>query len=282
MIHCVKLQVYKGSEVIFMQIGFIGIGNMGEAILRGALRGGLVLPSRVSAYDPNTAKLNLLQQELGVVAAADAEQLVAGSDIILLAVKPNVCASVLSRLAEPLAGKALISIAAGWSQQRLANLLPDSVRVLRVMPNTPALVGCGMSVFECGDTLSADEKTFAEKLFASIGHVTSVESRLMDAVTAVSGSGPAYVYMFIEALADGGVREGLPRALAYELAAQTVCGGAEMVLQTAAHPGVLKDNVCSPGGTTIEAVAALEEKGMRSAVLEAVRVCAVKSALMSK
>lgn len=265
-----------------MQIGFIGIGNMGEAILRGALHGGLVLPSQVSAYDPNTAKLNLLKQELGIVATVDAKQLVTNSDIILLAVKPNVCASILSRHAETLSGKALISIAAGWSQQRLTSLLPSSVRVLRVMPNTPSLIGRGMSVFECGDTLSVDEKRFAKELFASIGRVTSVDPHLMDAVTAVSGSGPAYVYMFIEALADGGVRAGLSRALAYELAAQTVSGSAEMVLQTTAHPGALKDNVCSPGGTTIEAVAALEEKGLRSAVLEAVRVCAERSACLSK
>ena len=265
-----------------MQIGFIGVGNMGEAILRGALRGGVVSPPQVYAYDPNTEKLNRLMEELGILVAASSEQLIANSEIVLLAVKPNMCAAILSQHADALAGKALISIAAGWSQQRLKSYLPETVRVLRVMPNTPALIGCGMSVFECGDSLSTEEKAFAEHLFASIGRVRSVESHLMDAVTAVSGSGPAYVYMFIEALADGGVREGLPRALAYELAAQTVTGSAEMVLRTSAHPGVLKDNVCSPGGTTIDAVAALEEKGLRSAVLEAVHVCADKSARMSK
>lgn len=265
-----------------MRIGIIGIGNMGEAILRGALRGGVVLPAEVSAFDLNREKLKALQTELGIMACNSAMELIQGSDIILLAVKPHICPSVLAENASALQNKALISIAAGWSQQRLANALPKSVRILRVMPNTPALVGRGMSVLESGSTLRKEESAFAIRLFSSIGRVTEVESRLMDAVTAVSGSGPAYVYLFIEALADGGVREGLPRALAYELAAQTVLGSAQMVLETGEHPGKLKDNVCSPGGTTIEAVAALENSGLRASVLSAVKACADKSALMSK
>lgn len=265
-----------------MKIGFIGVGNMGEAILRGALRGGVVPPAEIAAFDTNTDKVGALQAELGINSADSIAQLVTKSDLVLLAVKPHVCLGVLAEIKDLLKGKALISIAAGWSQARLAASLLPSVRILRVMPNTPALVGCGMSVLEAGNTLQEEEKAFAIRLFSAIGRVTEVEPRLMDAVTAVSGSGPAYVYLFIESLADGGVREGLPRTLAYELAAQTLLGGAQMLLKTGEHPGKLKDNVCSPGGTTIEAVAALEANGLRAAVMAAVQACAKKSRELSK
>lgn len=265
-----------------MRIGFIGVGNMGEAILRGALESGVVLPTQVRAFDLNQQKLWALHEELGIDVCESIEELTQCSDILLLAVKPLVCSSVLSENANNFKNKALISIAAGWSQKRITALLPESVRVLRVMPNTPALVGYGMSVLESGNTLSQEELVFAKSLFSAVGRIAEVPPNLMDAITAVSGSGPAYVYLFIEALADGGVREGLPRPLAYELAAQTVLGGAQMVLETGEHPGKLKDNVCSPGGTTIEAVAALEHGGLRDAVLSAVKACADKSSQMSK
>ena len=150
------------------------------------------------------------------------------------------------------------------------------------MPNTPAMIGEGMIVFESGDSLTPNERAFAETLFGSVGDVISVEPKLMDAVTAVSGSGPAYVYLFIEALADGGVKAGLPRDLALKLAAQTVKGSAMMVSQTGVHPGELKDRVCSPGGTTIKAVAVLEQKGLRGTVIAAVDACREKSEKMSK
>ena len=265
-----------------MKIGFIGVGNMGEGILRGALRGGVVPPAEIAAFDTNTDKVGALQAELGINSADSIAQLVTKSDLVLLAVKPHVCLGVLAEIKDLLKGKALISIAAGWSQARLAAALPKSARLLRVMPNTPALVGCGMSVFEAGNTLEKAEMDFATRLFSSIGRTAEVEPRLMDAVTAVSGSGPAYAYLFLESLADGGVREGLPRALAYELAAQTLLGGAQMLLKTGEHPGKLKDNVCSPGGTTIEAVAAMEANGLRAAVMAAVQACAEKSRELSK
>ena len=265
-----------------MKIGFIGTGNMGEAILRGALRGGVVPPTDVLAFDIDAQKRCKLQEELGIIGTDSLAALACASDLLLLAVKPHICPGVLSEIAPLMQDKALISIAAGWSQERLAACLPKSARLLRVMPNTPALVGCGMSVFEAGNTLREEERDFAFRLFSAIGRVAEAEPRLMDAVTAVSGSGPAYVYLFLESLADGGVREGLPRALAYELAAQTVLGGAQMLLETGEHPGKLKDNVCSPGGTTIEAVAALENGGFRAAVLSAVQACADKSRELSK
>jgi len=265
-----------------MILGFVGVGNMGEAILRGALLSKSVLPDQIIAYDINSAKLDSLSKELGIKSARSIQSLSEEANIILLAVKPNVCGDLLLKNAKALDGKALVSIVAGWSAIQLRQLLLPTTRVLRVMPNTPAMTGEGMSVFEAHDTLTDEEHAFATKLFTAVGSVMSVPEHLMHAVTAVSGSGPAYVYMFIEALADGGVREGLPRDQAYKLAAQTVLGAAKMVLQTGEHPGKLKDNVCSPGGTTIEAVAALEENGLRNAVLQAVQACANKSSQLNK
>ena len=184
-------------------------------------------------------------------------------------------------LAGALAGKAVASIAAGWSLERLAALLPES-RLCRVMPNTPAMVGAGMAAIAKETTFAPAEFDCIREVFSAIGRAVVVEERLFDAVTAVSGSGPAYLYMVIEAMADAGVREGLSRASALELAAQTALGSAKMVLESGLHPAVLRDMVCSPGGTTIDAVCTLEEKGLRAAVESAVRVCAEKSRAMSK
>lgn len=254
---------------------------MGEALLRGALHNGAVVPDQVAIFDTNVSKSRRMHDELGVSVTDTLEALLSISDILLLAVKPNICSDLFNHYRAGFSKKALISIAAGWSKDRLYDSLPNDTRILRVMPNTPALVGEGMIVFEKGDTLLADEKEFAIKLFSAAGRIESADARLINAVTGVSGSGPAYVYMFIEALADGGVREGLPRDMAYRLAAQTLLGSAKMVLETGRHPGELKDMVCSPGGTTIEAVAALEENGFRNAILTAVRACCKRSEEMS-
>ena len=194
-----------------LQIGWIGVGNMGEAILRGALQGSALTAEQVHLFDANILKTNKLQEELHVHVAGSAAELISVSDMVLLAVKPHVCSVVLAEHREMLQDKALISIAAGWSQERLAALLPERVRILRVMPNTPAMVGEGMTVFVQGNTLSREEYEFALQLFSAVGRVSEAESQQMDAVTGVSGSGPAYVYVFIEALADAGVRAGLPR-----------------------------------------------------------------------
>ncbi len=265
-----------------IRLGVIGAGNMGEAILRGYLNNGVSSGAQTAVFDPDTEKCRTLEKDLGITVAGSLEALVDGSDMLLVAVKPNICAHVFSEQFDRLGGKAVVSIAAGWGGERLKNALPASARVLRVMPNTPAMIGEGMIVFESGDTLTDEEREFATSLFGSVGEVVSVEPKLMDAVTAVSGSGPAYVYLFIEALADGGVKAGLPRPVALKLAAQTVKGAAMMVLKTGAHPGELKDRVCSPGGTTIEAVAALEREGLRGAVIAAVDACREKSEKLSK
>ena len=258
------------------RLGFIGVGNMGEAILRGVLKGGVLESREIAAFDLNAAKCEALHGELGIQIMESLNALNLSCDMLLLAVKPNVCASVIEQGGKAFSGKALISIVTGWSGKKLAERLPDDTRVLRVMPNTPAMVGEGMSVLEAGDSLTGSERVFAAELFHAIGRVETVREELIPAVIGVSGSGPAYVYLFIEALADGGVRAGLARDKAYELAAQTVLGSAKMVLATGRHPGALKDAVCSPGGTTIEAVAALEHSGFRNAVLEAVDACVNK------
>lgn len=271
-----------GNRSENLRFGVIGAGNMGEAIIRGFLKSASAESIELSIFDANKAKAKLLAQELKLNSADSLEALIDQSDVLLVAIKPNVCTHVFSEQFDRFSGKAVISIAAGWGGEKLKKALPASARILRVMPNTPAMIGEGMIVFEAGDTLRADEKAFAETLFSSVGEVVTVEPKLMDAVTAVSGSGPAYVYLFIEALADGGVKAGLPRDLALKLAAQTVKGSAMMVSQTGVHPGELKDRVCSPGGTTIEAVAVLEQKGLRGTVIAAVDACREKSEKMSK
>jgi len=265
-----------------MKFGCIGIGNMGAAILRGAFSAGSLDPQDTCIYDTNMQKCLSFKQEYAVECSDNLESLINASDIILIAVKPHILNSVLKEHSACFKNKAVISIAAGRNMKTLSAMLPESCRILRVMPNTPALVGEGMIVFETCDTLSSEEKSFAYNLFSSVGSIDSVDAKLMDAVTGVSGSGPAYVYMFIEALADGGVRAGLPREIAKKLAAQTVIGAAKMVLETGENPEELKDRVCSPGGTTIEAVAALEEHGLRNAVLKAVQACVEKSISIGK
>ena len=265
-----------------LRFGVIGAGNMGEAIVRGFVQSGRAENAAISFFDACVEKSEKLAKELGAACADSLEQLITNSDILLIAVKPNVCTHIFHEQLELFSGKAVISIAAGWGGERLKKALPDDTRILRVMPNTPAMIGEGMIVFEAGDSLTSEEKQFAEVLFSSVGEIVTAEPKLMDAVTAVSGSGPAYVYLFIEALADGGVKAGLPRDLALKLAAQTVKGSAMMVSQTGVHPGELKDRVCSPGGTTIEAVAVLEQKGFRGAVIAAVDACREKSEKMSK
>lgn len=265
-----------------MRLGIIGVGNMGEAILRGFVASGNARAAGIAVYDPDGEKAKRLERECGIRVCSDIGRLIDESDMLLVAVKPNVCSHIFSEQFDRFRGKAVVSIAAGWGGERLRAALPETTRILRVMPNTPAMIGEGMIVFEAGDTLTEDERAFAETLFLSVGEVVTAEAKLMDAVTAVSGSGPAYVYLFIEALADGGVKAGLPRDLALKLAAQTVKGAAMMVSETGAHPGTLKDRVCSPGGTTIEAVAVLEQRGLRGAVIAAVDACREKSEHMSK
>jgi len=255
------------------KLGFIGAGNMAYAMLSGAAKG---LDDVELVYtDISKARLEFVKDSTGIdyvstnVACGDA------SDFIILAIKPQYYESVLKDIATlDMKDKILISIAPGISIEWIKETIGQPVRVVRAMPNTPALVGEGMSgvCYEAND-FSKVESDIIEGLFNSFGKMVKLTENQLDMIVPVSGSSPAYVYMMIEAMADGGVLFGLPRDSAYTLAAQSVYGAAKMVLETGQHPGVLKDAVCSPGGTTIEAVKTLEEKGFRSAIIEAMKTC---------
>lgn len=261
------------------KIGFIGCGNMGGAILLGALESGALKKEQVWVYDVSAAAMDKMR-ELGVNLASDNAELCTQSDIVFAAVKPQYAEETLASAGSALDGKCIISIMAGITSARLKAMAGGKVRVLRCMPNTPAMVLEGAFAL-CSDAdASAEEKALAEQIFAPLGIVEWVPERLIDAVCGLSGGGPAYAAMFIEALADGGVMEGLPRGTAYRLAAQTVLGTAKMILEKGLHPGALKDMVTSPGGTTIEGCLALEKGGMRAAVMECVVAGAEKSKKM--
>jgi len=260
-----------------MKFGFIGAGNMAGAIIRGALGHGFC-KNDIFACDLDLKKAS----DTGATAIADVLELVRVSDVVVLAVKPNVAQGVLKQIHEEIAGKALISIVAGLSTKKLSNLLPGQARYLRIMPNTPLLVGAGAIALCEEHTLEKTEFDTVLALFQALGEVCIVHEYMIDAVTGLSGSGPAYVYKFIEALADGAVMEGLPRDTAYLLAAQTVLGAAQMVLKTGEHPGKLKDAVTSPGGTTILGLYALDQNGFSGAVMQAVHASAQKSREMSE
>ncbi|MBR1686516.1 MAG: pyrroline-5-carboxylate reductase [Clostridia bacterium] len=265
-------------------LGLIGAGNMGNSILHGVLDAGFIRQSQLTVFDADITKLENLSRELPDVNYCDnAIDVVRSSDIVILAVKPNVMGSVLDSVATAAEGKTFISIAAGWTMSMLTEAFGDThVGILRVMPNTPALVGEGMTALCSENTLSEEDYAFAQEIFDSLGRTVSLPERLFDGVTAISGSSPAYVYMLIETMMQGGVQCGIPKDTALEMAAQAVLGSALMVLSSGEHPASLRDAVCSPGGTTIDAVAALEANGFRKAVLEAMKACAEKSKAMSR
>ena len=253
------------------RVGVLGVGAMGSALVKGWLAAGLLKPDQITAYDVATGYLEQIADELGVTAASAASEAASGADVLLLAVKPyDVETALQAALAGVPAGPPLIiSIAAGVPLSKLAAAAPGRA-VIRVMPNTPALVGAAASAYARGDQATDEHAAIAQELLGAVGRAQEVPEKLLNAVTGLSGSGPAYIYLLIEALSDGGVRCGLPRSTAIELAAQTVLGAAQMVLETGEHPGVLKDKVTSPGGTTIAGLAVLEQAGFRSALIEAV------------
>jgi pyrroline-5-carboxylate reductase len=264
-------------------IGMIGTGNMGSAILRGIVEAEYVRASQIIAYDTNRKRMRELEEDLpGVMLAADCREVSERADLIILAVKPIMMEEVIGKIRGDLQGKAVLSIAAGWTVGMLEKALMNTgCTYMRVMPNTPALVGEGMTALCDESTFSKEDFDFVKGIFDAIGKTRILPERLFDGVVALSGSSPAYVYMMIEAMADAAVCEGIPRIHAYEMAAQSVLGSALMVLSTGTHPAALKDAVCSPGGTTIEAVEELERKGFRAAIMDAMKVCADKSREMS-
>lgn len=262
--------------MITKKIGIIGCGNMGGAILYGALESGALPKENAYVYDINPAMMEKAEK-WGVHLAADDEDVCKKADIILLAVKPQNAAEALSMCKDALDGKAVMSIVAGVTVNRLQNMIAGTPRILRIMPNTPAMVYEGAFALCSDNDFTAEELDNATSIYETIGVVEMIPEHLIDAVCGLSGGGPAYAAMFIEALADGGVKQGLPRATAYRLAAQTCLGTAKMILEKGIHPGELKDMVTSPGGTTIEGCEALERGGMRAAVIDCVNVATEKS-----
>ncbi len=254
-----------------MKIGIIGTGNMGGALMDAFC---LDRGNSLRAYNQGREKLEQACRRTGAVPASSAREAIEGCDLILLAVKPIVMPSVLEEIAPAVRPEQLVvSIAVGLTIDSYAQALGKDKKIIRAMPNTPAAVQAGMTAFTFGENVTEEEQRQVLDLFALAGGTAVLPERLMNAVSALTGSGPAYVYMFIEAMADAGCYAGLPRVQAYQLAAQVVLGAGKMVLETGKHPGVLKDEVCSPGGTTIRAVAELERLGMRSAVIEAIKTC---------
>jgi pyrroline-5-carboxylate reductase len=244
---------------------------MGEALIRGLLQVGLVPAESVAASDVRGDRLAQLERQYGIRATADNLDLVRDSDVIVLAVKPQIMPSVLREVAPAVdRGKLVISLAAGVATATLRAHLPGAGRLIRVMPNTPALVLEGVTAIARSEGLQEGDLEIAQELFGAVGRVVVLDEEAMDAVTGLSGSGPAYVAIVIESLADGGVKMGLDRATAMTLAAQTVLGSARLILETGTHPGQLKDMVASPGGTTIAGIAALEEGGVRRTFIGAV------------
>lgn len=258
------------------KIVFIGGGNIAEAILKGLLGSGYS-SENIRVSDPAKQVRDKLNRLYGVAVEGDNNQAAFWGDVIILAVKPGAVDPVCHEIVQSIKGKLLVSVAAGIRSTTILDLLEHEARVIRVMPNTPALVGEGMSALAPAGGATADDLESATKIFETVGRTVVVPERLMDAVTGLSGSGPAYVFLMIEALADGGVKAGLPRDNAMLLAAQTVLGAARMVLDTGLHPGVLKDKVASPGGTTIEGLHVLEEADLRGTLMDAVCAAAEKS-----
>lgn len=255
------------------QFGFIGMGNMGYAMLNGVL--GEFAPGQIIFTTPHKEKCEKISAQAGVKYAESNAECANNAKYIILAVKPQMYDAVLKNIENVITSeKVIISIAPGITIDSIKGKLGGSVRVVRAMPNTPALVGEGMTGISYNkEEFTIEERDTIEQFFQSFGEVVTVPEHLMSAVVCASGSSPAYAYMFIEALADSVVKYGIPRQDAYKLAAQTLLGSAKMVLQTGEHPGKLKDNVCSPAGTTIQGVAALEEYGFRNAVIKATDKC---------
>jgi pyrroline-5-carboxylate reductase len=265
------------------KIGFIGTGAMGSAMIKGIIKAKLLEPSDIYVFDTDKQKLQMFCEETGVIAEADSLQLTKNSDYIVLAVKPNVVKTVLSDIAGVFSeDKVLISIAAGIPLKTYKALLGDNKKVIRALPNTPAIIGEGMTLISFDEAVNNDDINDAISILEALGKVECMEERLMSEVVALTSSSPAYIFMLIEAMADAAVLSGIPRQTAYRLASQAVAGSAKMVAETGKHPGELKDQVCSPAGTTIEAVAALEKNGFRNSIIQAMNECTKKAQELGK
>ena len=261
------------------RLGFLGAGNMASALIQGLLHGDVLPATRILASDVKIERLEQLAAEHGIRTTMDNHQLLRESDVVVLAVKPQVIDRVLTEIGGDVrADQLLVSVAAGVPVEALESRLPPGSRVVRAMPNTPATVQAGATAIAGGANASADDLRVAREMFEAVGRVVVVEEALLDAVTGLSGSGPAYVMLIIEALADGGVKVGLHRDTALLLAAQTVFGSAKLLLETGEHPGRLKDMVTSPGGTAIAGLHTLESGALRKTLIDAVECATERSA----
>jgi pyrroline-5-carboxylate reductase len=260
------------------RVGLVGGGNMAEALIRGLLGTNLVPADLLAATDVRAERTAQLTRQFAITAHGDNVRLVREADVVILAVKPQIMATVLAEVAPAVTARhLLVSIAAGVSTASIRAALGKDARIIRVMPNTPALVLQGATAIARGPGLAAEDLGVAEEIFGAVGRVVVLDESLMDAVTGLSGSGPGYVALVVEALADGGVKMGLDRATAMTLATQTVLGAAQLLAETGMHPGALKDMVSSPGGTTIAGVSALEEGGLRPTLIRAVERATLRS-----
>jgi len=261
-----------------MRIGFVGAGNMAEAMMKGIISAGVAKTEDLIASEIVPERRDYITKTLGVQTVSDNIEVVRSSDVVILAVKPHHVGPVLDELKPYLSDShLLVSIAAGVKISFMESHLNFGVRVVRVMPNQPCFVGASASGFALGRSAKKEDKETVQSILDSVGVAFALDERLLDAVTGLSGSGPAYIYMVIEAMADGGVLAGLPRDVALKLAAQTVVGAGKTYLETMKHPGELKDMVASPGGTTIEGIRVLEEAGLRGAFIDAVEAGAKRS-----
>ena len=265
------------------KIGFIGSGNMATAMLGGILHSNLVQPEQIILSNPSQLKVDKLIQKYGVQGTISNRDVASSVEILILAVKPNLFPQIINEIKNSVNESTIIvSIAAGQTIEMIENSFEKSIKLVRTMPNTPALVGEGMSAIMPNKQINEQELVKVIEIFNSFGQTEIVPESLVDAVVAVSGSSPAYVYVMIEAMADAAVLQGMSRQMAYQFASQAVLGAAKMVLETGIHPGILKDQVCSPGGTTIEAIISLEKSGFRGDLMNAMESCSKKSKEMAK
>lgn len=266
-----------------INLGFVGAGNMGTAMIKSIVKSGVLSADKIYIYDIDSDKLNTLNLETGVNICGSSKEVVGKADVIILAVKPNMVAKVIESFKDSFENnKILVSIAVGIPLKFYKGILGSGKKIIRSMPNTPALVGEGMTLISYDGNVTNDDVEIVRDLFKCLGKVEILDEKLMSEVTALTGSSPAYVFMFIEAMADAAVLSGIPRNIAYKLAAQAVLGSAKMVLETGKHPGELKDQVCSPAGTTIEAVSSLEKNGFRYAIIEAMNECTKRAREIGK
>ncbi|MBQ8166532.1 MAG: pyrroline-5-carboxylate reductase [Lachnospiraceae bacterium] len=260
------------------KIGFIGCGNMASAIIQGIVKKTDIKNEEIIVSDASEVAISKAADNLGVNATRSNTRVVSESDVLFLSVKPQFYETVLNEIKDKVSpSQIIVTIAPGKTLAWIQSILGDNVKVVRTMPNTPALVGEGVTGVCRNANVTDEDFTYVMGLLSSFGMTEAIPESLMDVCVSVSGSSPAYVFMFIEAMADAAVADGMPRDKAYKFAAQSVLGSAKMVLETGKHPGELKDMVCSPGGTTIEAVRVLEDKGFRSAVIEAMKACTAKA-----